>query len=103
MELHMYSAGKIQSLPHRFFPDIPNHHTKLFWLNDKHEHTLPSFSQPRGMNYYIDIGQKIRIKPEHIYILPSFSFSGIISDENMLADIYYVNLDITPPRTERYF
>lgn len=99
MELHMYSAGKIQSLPHRFFPDIPNHHTKLFWLSNERNNILLPFSQSRGMNYYIDIGSKIRIKPDYIYILPSFSFAGIISDENMLADIYFVNLGITP-RTE---
>lgn len=96
MELRIHSAGKIQTLSHRFFPDIPNHNTKIFWLSNKQK-IYPPFSPSRGMNYYIDIGPKIRLKPDHLYILPSFSFTGIISDENRVAEIYFIHLDITPP------
>lgn len=97
MELQIYSAGKIKSLPQQFCNNILDHNVKMFWIGDTEvQDPLASPTARGSMNAYIDIGAKVRIKPGNLYILPSFSCKDIISDENRLIEIYFLYLDLYP-------
>lgn len=94
MNVHVFSSGRFNALTDRLYSGAFHFNTRVFWQTGSTHQVL---GQPdRTGNCYLDIGYKIRIKPNHLYILPAVCCYEIISDENMVSNLYYMYLDLYP-------
>lgn len=94
MNIRVYSSGRLNMLTDRLYSDAFRFNTKIFWLADCKRQYLRS--PGRTGNCYLDIGYRIRVKPYHLYIMPAISCYEIISDENMITNLFYLYVDLYP-------